>query len=122
MNTFIRPGLSSDDAIKQKNIVIDKFFSIIGEYFDITKTEMKSKCRNYEIVKARFWCIWFFYYHVGCNKSFIGRLFNRDHATVIHAIKMINDQISPITKENVYKDDYENLKKLLIIKDDHEKI
>ena len=53
----------------------------------ISLEEMKGKSRKAEIVKARTALISGLFNECGFTKSAIGRMLNRDHSTVIHALR-----------------------------------
>jgi chromosomal replication initiator protein len=52
-----------------------------------------SRARSRKVAEAR-QIVFYFCEGEGFNSSEIGRLFNRDHGTVIYAVRVINDRIS----------------------------
>lgn len=63
------------------------------EKFSISETELKSKSRKKHIAVPRMACMYVLRKH-GLPYPFIGRIFNRDHSTVIHGCKTITDILS----------------------------
>jgi chromosomal replication initiator protein len=61
---------------------------------NITKTEISSKSRLKEICEARQLSIYFIRKNTELPLKEIGKLFNRDHATVMHSIQSIENQLS----------------------------
>lgn len=58
----------------------------IYELFDVTEEMVNSRSRKREISDARH-CVWYVMYHRGYSKTQIAKMFNVDHATVIHGIR-----------------------------------
>jgi chromosomal replication initiation ATPase DnaA len=118
MNATIFAGLPYDTrAIMGKNPnnlmnVYRRCMYVLKEHYDISEDEICSKRRFKALVKLRAMC-----YKIirdnASNNSFanIGRLFNRDHATILFGIKSLNNHI------DIYKveaEEYETFKRLVL--------
>lgn len=89
--------------------IIDIIQREVENYFDLTSGESHSKTRKREIVKSRqiiqFFCKEF---NVG-SLSFIGKnIGGKDHATVLHSCKAVNNMIDTDKK---FREDVEEIKK-----------
>lgn len=70
---------------------IDHLKYLICKKYGVTWTQLTSKSRVRDIVKARHTFMFIANTQLGMTKTKIGKMFNRDHTTVIHAISTIND-------------------------------
>lgn len=62
----------------------------------ISYSQMRSKNRERETVLARQYAMYRIYdnlYHLGYTLTAIGKMFNRDHATVLYAIKQMREAL-----------------------------
>jgi len=81
------------------HIPTDDFFianAIINhasDYFHLERGEMKSDSRQLEIVKARHIAMYACWKTIGMSCANIGSFFCRDHATVLHAITSVKNQV-----------------------------
>jgi hypothetical protein len=66
---------------------------IVSDHFNISIAKMEGKRRFGKQVEARHCAQSLTFTHVGLNKSEIGILYNRDHSSVIHAIKTIKNKV-----------------------------
>lgn len=69
--------------------VITKF---IAGHYNLPVDEIVNDCRNRELVKVRHISMYFCRLFCGYSLEHIGRYFNRDHATVLHAYQSVRDQ------------------------------
>ena len=70
--------------------IINRVCKATGFSYDI----LKSKNRSIDIRTARQYAIWRIHkevYVMGYSLNAIGRLFDRDHSTVLHTVKVINE-------------------------------
>ena len=88
-----------------------KIIEQICDFYGLTQAQVKGKCRLRGYVKARFLAMFLLRTRTGLTLKEIGRMFHRDHTSIIHAIKTINEVMS-LKFENDYK---EEIKKLLEI-------
>lgn len=80
-----RPPQQTPDIL----LIIKKVFH---NYFDLTWEQITSKTRKREIVQVRQLAMWFMIAHTKWSLEVIGkRCGNKDHATVLHARKTVNN-------------------------------
>jgi chromosomal replication initiator protein len=80
MLAYVRPGLFTPEEI-------------IASHWDITVDQMRQKGRDGHITQARQVAMWYYHEFKHYGKTFIGRKFNRDHATVWHSVRAVNNQM-----------------------------
>ena len=91
-------------------ITAEKIITIVSDYFNIEKYLLEMSSRDMEIVKARHVAMYFCRYYTELTFRVIGSHFERDHATVDHAIKSVRDRIDT---EKAYKHDFDEIEKLI---------
>ena len=73
-----------------------------------TLKAIRGRSRDAEIARCRFECIYVAHKKTGARSARLGRFFNRDHGSILHAIKTVEthlkeigatDFLSPSTKE-----------------------
>ena len=89
----ISPILSSS---KSETDTIDKIFELISRKYGVSEEDIRSKKRNDNIAKARHLCIYLIRHLTELSLSDIGKLFSRDHATVIASTKYVKGQIESV--------------------------
>jgi chromosomal replication initiation ATPase DnaA len=67
--------------------------NVVCATMDITPQEIKSRTRKHEIVWARQLAMWWLKKIMNLSLTEIGRIFKRNHATVIHAIKTVDNLV-----------------------------
>ena len=73
---------------RKKNLIYDPhYLTYILDVFKIEEYQVFSKTRIREVVHARFMCYWYLYNSTNLTLGSIGKMFNRDHATVLHGLK-----------------------------------
>jgi chromosomal replication initiator protein len=77
-----------------------------ARYFNIPLHVLQSPARTKEIAAARFIAFQLLYSTIKLSKARIGKIFNRDHATVISGLRKFNNYYS--TEED-FKNDYDTL-------------
>jgi len=81
-----------NNIIKSDNIFIAKLEAVIYQYTDISAEVIKSKTRKSEIVIIRFIQAWLMKKYTLMSLCSIGKhLGGRDHSTIIHVLKTIED-------------------------------
>lgn len=83
------------EAIKceVKNITIDDIIDKVCHYFEVEPTSIHTKSRKREVVQVRQIAMYLSKKHTEASSSKIGQLIgNKDHATVLHACKIVKDQ------------------------------
>jgi chromosomal replication initiator protein len=80
--------------IEMKQITVEKIQDIVSNYFKIDLKEIQSKSRKREIVQARQVAMFLSKKYTDYSYSHIGSLVGkRDHATVLHACRAIQDSL-----------------------------
>mgnify|MGYP002516597862 FL=1 len=83
-------------AIRYENkpITIDSIISKVCAHYNLDESAIHTKTRKREIVQVRQIAMYLAKKHTDHSSSKIGQLIgNRDHATVLHACKMVKDLI-----------------------------
>lgn len=83
-----------DYAHMDKEVV--NIVSKVQDATGISYSQMRSKNRERETVLARQYAMFRIYdnlYHLGYTITAIGKMFNRDHATVLYAIKQMREAL-----------------------------
>lgn len=76
----------------KKEITIDYIQKIVSDYFQISLEELQSKTRKRHVVQARQLAMFFSKKYTKLSLSNIGiQIGKRDHATVLHACKTVED-------------------------------
>jgi chromosomal replication initiator protein len=104
-----------DNFIKNTNkeISIDYIQKVVSEYFSLTIDQMNSKTRKRNIVQARQLSMYFAKQHTKASLTSIGlQCGNKDHATVLHACKTVQNLIDTDKEFRVYVDDLDKKIKL----------
>jgi chromosomal replication initiator protein len=79
---YVIPGL------KMRKVRFQRVIMAVAESFDISTRLMMSTSRQRELVLARNMCMYIMKTYFNMTLKEIGKAFSRDHTTVIHAIKM----------------------------------
>ena len=75
------------------NLQLIKILNTVSNFYDIPTELIKSKTRKEQVVHARQVYMYLSKKYTKHSLSQISMVCNRDHSTVIHAIKVIKDQI-----------------------------
>ena len=95
----------------QREISIDYIQKVVCNYFSMSVDVLSSKTRKREIVQARQIAMYFAKNMTKCSLAVIGNAIgNKDHATVLHACKTVNNLIE--TDKN-FKQDLDEIEKRL---------
>lgn len=78
-------------------ITIDKVLNDVAETFNVTKEEMTGKRRNREFADARHVAQYLIHVKMNRTCTATGAIFNRDHSTVLHAVKNVNNRMETET-------------------------
>ena len=96
----------------KKSINVEYIQSIVAGYFNLNLQEMLSSRRSRSLARPRQIAMYLSKLHTPNSLPDIGRKFsNRDHTTVIHAVKKIDDLIK---KDNEIRQSVEEIKKKLL--------
>jgi len=102
MNYFTMPGMKQfklSDRKKRKNTIAAAYYKQqdiidkICNYFDLTFDILQAKTKKGDIVFARQICQWFLMKKCGLTCTHVAGLFLRDHTSVLHSIKMVNNML-----------------------------
>jgi chromosomal replication initiator protein len=97
---------------RKQNIDIGTIISIVSKFFDIDESLLRLKSKRQEIVVARHSAMYLSKELTSCSLQTIGAHFGgRNHATVIHACRCIEDEIS---HDPSFADKIEQLKETLL--------
>lgn len=76
---------------RPRKLTADEILKIVSIESDIPIPMLKAKGRQRHLADARFLAMYFINEIVGLSSIRIGRFFNRDHTTVLHALRMVKD-------------------------------
>jgi chromosomal replication initiator protein len=86
--------MSKTVKMEKKQITLEKIQNVVSSYFKINISEIHSKSRKREIVQARQVTMFLSKKYTDYSYSHIGNIVGkRDHATVLHACKTIQDNL-----------------------------
>lgn len=91
-----------------KRLSKDQIIKIVCQVMDVHIDTLPMKTRKREIVTCRQMTYLFLSLYFGYSLTYLGRLFNQDHATVVHAKKNILDLIESSKEIRSY---YEQINK-----------
>ena len=75
------------------SVTVDKVLSAVSNKYNIDRDELFSKKRNSEIVKARNISIYLIKTLTDMTLVAIGRMFNRDHSTIVNSLSNVEKDI-----------------------------
>jgi chromosomal replication initiator protein len=97
---------------RKQNLDISTIIAVVSKYFDIDESLLRLKSKRQEIVTARHTAMYLSKELTSCSLQTIGAHFGgRNHATVIHACKCIEDNI---TQNTSFAEKIEQLKEILL--------
>ena len=76
------------------NVTVDKIFAAIEKKYGVSKSDLESKSRVKEVAQARHIAIYLIRSITEMSLPHIGKMFNRDHSTVISSIEAIDKKIA----------------------------
>lgn len=109
MNYQIIPGLKYRLKTKAREGA-DRVFGIIQCYFGISEKTLIDKGRPRNVVYPRFIAMFFLHQYYGLTFTRIGEMFNRDHTTVMNAVKVARDLVET---DDEFRHDFKSIEKLL---------
>jgi chromosomal replication initiator protein len=89
-------------------VTIDKIFAAVYKKYNIAKDEIVGKRRNKEIANARHVAIYLIREITEISLPNIGKIFDRDHSTVMSSLDWVKRRIMA---EPIFNADIENLRK-----------
>ena len=90
------------------NITVDKIFSAVFNKYNISKQELIGSKRNKDIAYARHISIYLIREITEMSFKSIGRLFNRDHSTIINSYELVATKVA---KDPLFNMEIEELSK-----------
>lgn len=90
LNNYAAPELLKQGYQINATIIFEK----VSKYFDLTIHGMVGKRRYKKLVMARQITQYLLRYRLKMPLEAIGKLFNRDHASICHSIKFIKGQLT----------------------------
>ena len=127
MTPYIAVGLANpimkrfnrvrEEAIKRErqelmhtSETVQKIIALVCFDFNVTLEQLLSKCRKREYVLARMFCMKLIRDITGLSLVETGKVFNRDHSSVIYNINTLKDLIET---DYIIADKYNGIEKLL---------
>lgn len=95
---------------KKTDFNLEQIMNVIVDYFNISEKAIKAKTRKREVVQARHLAMHFAKKYTKMSLSSIGVEFNRDHSTVVHANKTVQDLLET---DKDFKQYYEDIERIL---------
>jgi chromosomal replication initiator protein len=88
LHDLVAPGPSSRGATP------NALLTAVARYFDVGVDELKGRSRNKQVVVPRQIAMYLLREDARMSTPEVGRLLNRDHTTVLHALKQISSDIA----------------------------
>lgn len=88
----------------EKQQLASDILNTVSNYYGVTISELKGKCRKRRIVKPRQVIMFLLRTKARMVLSDIGEVMNRDHTTVIHSITCIQNDITHSYDDSLEKD------------------
>lgn len=92
-NYFALPGYKVNVSFKAQKLMPGKVIDCVCQCFMISSNDIFKKDRTRRIVIARQTAMYLLVNKCGVTKLATGRLFNQDHTTVIHAVRLVSGLI-----------------------------
>lgn len=107
--TLAKRIVSKVAKVEDKVITIDQIIEIVSKYFNIDISAIHSRSRKREIASARQMAMYLAKTYTESSTTNIGRCIgNRNHATVLHACKVVQEQCEV---DKVLRADFEALQR-----------
>ena len=84
----------------------------VCDFYGLTPIQVKGKSRLRSFVKARFISMYLLRRRTGLTLKEIGRMFHRDHTSIIHAIQTVEEVLS-LKYDNDYQEEIKKLIELI---------
>lgn len=115
MNYMGKPGVRKSRmnvrSIIAAEMESEKVISSVCVYFEMSFEELKKPSQKRVIVYKRQMIMYFLAYYTTMTYKEIGRIFGKDHTTVIHAKDLIRDLMETTDKT---RNDVEDIRKKLV--------
>ena len=74
-------------------VTVDRIMSVIAQRYSISENDIKGRSKSSEIVSARHKCVYLIRTLTTLSTPQIGRILDRDHATILNSIKNVKFEI-----------------------------
>lgn len=91
INKCLKNNLTAIKAVG--SISIDKIMEIVANYYDLTVLDIRGKKRTQSIAIARQIAMYLSTQYTRLSTTQIGKYFNKEHATILHAAKTIKKRM-----------------------------
>lgn len=91
MNYYIIPGLKLKEAIGKGSVSLKTLAELTCDYFGMNEADFFSKETKREYAEVRYYFMYIARKSYGHTLADIGRLLNRNHSTVIHGLRTLED-------------------------------
>lgn len=98
--------------MKQKLNYADNIIDMVCKYYNVSDTEIRGKSRKFIHTKPRFVAIWLIKDELGLKLTAISDMFGRNHTTIIHSLRMIQNSLSQKYDTDI-SDDIKEIKKII---------
>ncbi len=105
VNSFISELLGGDEPVQ---VTVDKIFDAVSEKYGVSKEDIYGTHRTKEIATARHVTIYLLRNLTDMSFPNIGRMFNRDHSTIMNSIDVVERRLR---SDNLFVMDIAELKK-----------
>jgi len=87
----------------ERRLSVPEIQKIVGDYYKVSLPEMLGRSRQKKLVRARQMAIYFSRLYTQKTTAELGRLFQRSHASVVHALQTLerDRQLQPRVAEEV---------------------
>lgn len=100
-------------VVEKKTITPFDVIQATCKVFQIERWQLLSKNRRRKFVRARFLCMYIMRMKLKLTLAEIAAEFNRDHTTVMHALTIINNELSVSAYKNELNKSIEQVIELL---------
>jgi chromosomal replication initiator protein len=80
--------------MKEKMNYADTIIEKVCEYYKVSNKDIRGKSRKFIHTKPRFVAIYLIKDELGLKLTAISDMFGRNHTTIIHSLRMIQDSIT----------------------------
>ena len=105
MNYWIVPSVLKQHLTKnEREQLANEIIDTVTQYYQVSIKDIKGKSRKRRIVKPRQVTIYLLRTRARMILSDIGEVMNRDHTTIIHSVKCIENDLSHPYDDTLEKD------------------
>ena len=73
---------------------IEKITATCCLHFKVEESLLYTRTRKSEVKNCRQMCMYFIHRHLKHSSAYAGKIFGRDHATVLHAVRVVETKMS----------------------------